>query len=87
MSDEERRRLGDELDNTNHQLYRGCVKSRKWYAILSIIRRLRRRKQSFPCRLSYDAQRLYALWIQKLNPVGFCVFSEICGNHIQRKHQ
>ena len=32
MGGEERRRLGDELDKTNHQLYRGCVKSRKWYA-------------------------------------------------------
>ena len=38
-------------------------------------------KQSFLCTLSYDAQRLYALWIRKkLNPVGFCVFCEFCGN-------
>ena len=40
-------------------------------------------KQSILCLLSYDAQRLYALCIQKLNPVGFCVICAFCGNYKQ----
>ena len=41
-------------------------------------------KQSILCLLSYDAQRLYALWI---NPVGFCVIRAFCGNYKQRKYK
>ena len=44
-------------------------------------------KQSFLCLLSYDAQRLYALWIRENKPVGFCVFSEFCGNYKQRSYK
>ena len=44
-------------------------------------------KQSFPCFLSYDAQRLYALWIRENKPVGFCVLCEFCGNYKQRNYK
>ena len=44
-------------------------------------------KQSILCLLSYDAQRLYALWIPNLNPVGFCVVCAFCGNYKQRRHK
>ena len=44
-------------------------------------------KQSILCFLSYDAQRLYALWIPNLNPVGFCVVCAFCGNYKQRRYK
>ena len=44
-------------------------------------------KLSILCLLSYDAQRLYALWIPNLNPVGFCVVRAFCGNYKQRRHK
>ena len=44
-------------------------------------------KQSILCLLSYDAQRLYALWIPNLNPVGFCVVCAFCGNYKQRRYK
>ena len=44
-------------------------------------------KQSILCLLSYDAQRLYALWIPNLNPVGFCVVRAFCGNYKQRRYK
>ena len=87
MSGEERRRLGDELDKTNHQLYRGCVKSRKWHTLLSIIHRLGDASNHFRavCRMTRSVYTLCGF--QKLNPVGFCVFCEICGNYKQRNHK
>ena len=36
-------------------------------------------KQSFLCRLSYDAQRLYALWIRE-KQARRLLLSEFCGN-------
>ena len=44
-------------------------------------------KLSILCLLSYDAQRLYALWIPNLNPVGFCVVCAFCGDYKQRRYK